>query len=85
VNHSDLASWALAVVFLMFGYFWGRDRGFKNGIEVKQASLEFAIDNCEPEFIQLLTTEREAWIADNMRHEILQKVRSLRQQPREES
>jgi hypothetical protein len=36
-----------------------------------------AIDHFEPAFIQELTSERETWIADNMRYMILQRVRGL--------
>ena len=43
-----------------------------------KAQIEFAIDHCEPEFMEGLTTEREFWIADNMRGAILDKVRKLR-------
>lgn len=40
--------------------------------------IEFAIDNCEPPFIEELKNEREFWIADNMRHAILTCVRELK-------
>jgi len=43
-----------------------------------KARIEHTIDHCEPEFIQELKSERETWIADNMRHEILNAVRKMR-------
>lgn len=39
--------------------------------------VERAINHCEPAFIQTLANERETWIADNMRFEILARLREL--------
>lgn len=46
-------------------------------IRPTKAQIEHAIDHFEPPFIAELANERETWIADNMRHEILTMVRRL--------
>lgn len=46
-----------------------------------RAKVLYAIDHCEPAFIADLANERETWIADNMRHEILAHVRHLLSRP----
>ena len=52
-------------------------RHINEGIPTKE-EIEFCIDHTEPPFIEELKDERELWIADNMRHEILERVRSLK-------
>lgn len=45
--------------------------------------IAHAIDHFEPPFIAELANERETWIADNMRHEIVLMVRKLALSPPE--
>jgi hypothetical protein len=52
-------------------------RGYNFACRAIEQQVEHLIDHCEPPFIADLKTERETWIADNMRHEILTKVRDF--------